>query len=154
MWKLHIYITTKLPVYEVYLIKKLVLLIKAIIKKIPQRTKQQEQLTPLTPLSPCFIPIMTLTSYSNDPTLHSLSSVYNFFTTSKVSFLSSVPLHGMAFPFHFDRNPFWTPSDQTLRHSFSQKYGPAMFSFPCCCFHLSQVSVCCPFKSVCKLSFV
>ena len=61
-------------------------------------------------------------------------------------FLSWVALHvGMTFPFLSVRNPLWTHSGQTLRHFFSQNYKPAMLSVPCCCLHLSKVSVCCPF---------
>ena len=155
MWKLHIYITTKWPVYEVYLIKKkLVLLIKAIIKNFHNVLNNRTSLLHLLHYHPGSFP-----SWPWPPTLTILRfTLYRayiiFFTMSKVSFLSSVPLHGMAFPFHFDRNPFWTPSDQTLRHSFSQKHGPAMFSFQCCCLHSSEVSVCCLFKFACKLNFV
>ena len=53
------------------------------------------------------------------------------------SFLSSVPLHGMTFPFLSDRNPLLTPSDQTSGQFFSQNYRPAMFSISCCSLQLS-----------------
>ena len=38
------------------------------------------------------------------------------------SFLSSVPLHGMTFPFLSDINPLGTHSSQTSRYFFSQNY--------------------------------
>ena len=40
-----------------------------------------------------------------------------------------------------NRNPLWTHS----KHIFSQHYKLAMFTILCCCFHPSQVSVCCLF---------
>ena len=48
------------------------------------------------------------------------------------------------FPFLSDRNPLWTCSSQPQVFTFPPNYRPAMFSIPCCCLHLSQVSVCCP----------
>ena len=53
------------------------------------------------------------------------------------TFLFSVHLRGMTFPFLSDRNPLWTPSHQTWRHFFSQNCRPAMFSILCWCLHLS-----------------
>ena len=41
---------------------------------------------------------------------------------------------------------------QTYNTSFPK--GIVTFSVPCCCLHPSQVSACCPFQVVCKLSFV
>jgi len=53
------------------------------------------------------------------------------------TFLFSVHLRGMTFPFLSDRNPLWTPSHQTWRHFFSQNCRPATFSILCWCLHLS-----------------
>ena len=55
--------------------------------------------------------------------------------------LSSVPLHEMAFRFLSDRNPLWTPSNQTSRRFFFS----ATISLPCfpfrACLPSHQVSV-------------
>ena len=52
-------------------------------------------------------------------------------------FLFSVHLHGMTFPFLFDKNPLWTHSN--LNIVLSQNCRPPMFSVPFWCLHPFQV---------------
>ena len=42
-------------------------------------------------------------------------------------------------PIPVQQKPSLDSFRSNLKHLFSQNYTPAMFSVPCCCFHLSQV---------------
>ena len=52
----------------------------------------------------------------------------HFFSPSKPPFPSSAPVHGI-FPFLSNRNPFWIPSNQTSRLSFSKTIDLPHFLF-------------------------